>query len=268
MAIQRIGRRQTLRAALAATVVAGAGIGGIGGAHAAGRDTGGRGGHGGHLPPVPGMRGDRLANEFWYVLDDTTLFHRSQELDDAYTAIRTYAGGLEAPVIAAWSTRYHQPGYPGTFRDWVAPIAEQLRLLSKVQLDVVDRFYRRRDPRLVTAFAGFGQGTLYDPRRPEPALSVHTMNGEAGYHAWHVYARAMALLGIDRRRWEEIGPLVGFAWALQSIAKPSTQSPNPPLPPRTVVEQAAYWLPRGIERQDADFQSYPYPAAAPPSPLA
>ncbi|OAR26365.1 hypothetical protein A8W25_13160 [Streptomyces sp. ERV7] len=259
MAIDRIGRRQTLRAALAASVVAGVGAGGIGSARAAGREAAEPGGYGGQLPPVPGMLGDRLANEFWYVFDDVTLFHRSPELDDAYTAIRTYAGGLEAPVIAAWSSRYGRPGYPGTFRDWMAPVAEQLRLISKVQLGVVDRFYRRHDPRLVTAFAGFGQGTLYDPRRPDEALTVHTMNGEAGYHAWHVYARAMALLGIDRWRWEEIGPLVGFAWALQSIAKPSTRSPNAPLPPRTVARQAAYWLPRSMERQDADFLSYPYP---------
>ncbi|GAA0596390.1 hypothetical protein [Streptomyces crystallinus] len=251
-----IGRRQTLRAALAAGLVAGVGTAGTGVARAAGPGTGGPGGQ---LPPVPGMLGDRLANEFWYVFDDVTLFSRAQELDDAYTAIRTYAGGLERPIIEAWADRYGQPGYPGTFRDWMAPITEQLRLVSQVQLGVVDRFYRRHDPRLVTAFAGFGQGTLYDPRRPVDALLVHTMNGEAGYHAWHVYARAMALLGIDRRRWEEIGPLVGFAWALQSIAKPSTHLPNPPLPPRTVLRQAAYWLPRSLERQDADFLSYPYP---------
>ncbi|WP_406340884.1 hypothetical protein [Streptomyces sp. NBC_00648] len=186
MAIQRIGRRQTLRAALAATVVAGAGIGGVGGAHAAGRDTGDRGGHGGHLPPVPGMRGDRLANEFWYVLDDTTLFHRSQELDDAYTAIRTYAGGLEAPVIAAWSTRYHQPGYPGTFRDWVAPIAEQLRLLSTVVDGRTARQPNRTglaDPELL--HPGLGLLELLHPNRPPSSWEWEaTAPARVGPSAW------------------------------------------------------------------------------------
>ncbi|MFD9796357.1 hypothetical protein ACFWXK_35995 [Streptomyces sp. NPDC059070] len=271
MSMHRIGRRQALRAGLAAAVVTGTGAGGavLAGAGTAGaaeraapaapRSRVGRPGT--QLPPVPGMLGDRLANEFWYVFDDTTLFHRSQELDDAYTAIRTYAGGLEAQVIDAWRTRYQEPGYPGNFRDWMAPLAEPLRLISRTQLGVFDQFYHRRDPRLVVAFAEFGQGTLYDPRRVADGNGVHTMNRFTGYHAWHVYARGTALLGIDRRRWYELAPLIGFAWGLQSLAQPSAENPNRPLPRRTVAQQAAYWLPRGLERQDEDFQSTPYPRA-------
>ncbi|MGP9023023.1 hypothetical protein ACT1U9_32045 [Streptomyces sp. BR1] len=265
MTTHHIGRRQALRAGLAAAVVTGTGAGGVlvtgaGTAHAAERqDPGIPGRHGGQLPSVPGMLGDRWANEFWYVFDDVTLYHRSKELDDAYAAMRTYAGGLEVPVIDAWFTRYRQPGYPGTFRDWAAPVAEPLRVMSRAQLGVFDQFYRRRDPRLVRAFAEFGQGTLYDPRRAADDNAVHTMNRFSGYHAWHVYARAMALLGIDQHRWLEIGPLIGFAWALQSIAQPSAAHPNPPLPARTVAQQAVYWLPRGLARQDADFLTAPYP---------
>ena len=104
-----------------------------------------------------------------------------------------------------------------------------LKTLSKLQLDNFDRFYRHDDEGLTSAFAAFGQGILFDPRRAPDESEVHTMNGNPpnGYHFWHAIQRAQMLLDIDRRRWARINPMLGFAWALQSIAKPDHRHVNP-----------------------------------------
>lgn len=56
--------------------------------------------------------------------------------------------------------------------------------------------------------------------------------------------RAMMLLNIDRPRWTALAPLMAYAWALQSVAKPTTQTPSPPLPRETVVRPVGPDAPR------------------------
>jgi hypothetical protein len=111
----------------------------------------------------------------------------------------------------------------------------------------------------------FGQGVLYDPRRPE-GQKVHLMDytndvePPGGYHVWHSINRAMMLLDIDAVRWRLIDPLVGLGWAVQSIAKPAMDSPdNPRLDPRLLARLAVQWLPRSPAQLDVEFDSIPYP---------
>ncbi|WP_238014376.1 hypothetical protein KZZ52_32435 [Dactylosporangium sp. AC04546] len=218
--------------------------------------------HGPALPDVPGMLGDRLANEFWYQFDEASLYNRTQETKDAFNAIEQYVvGGGEWGFVDRWLQFYAEPGYPGSFTEYVTPIREPLAVLSRVELEVFDRYYRRHDPRLVSAFADFAQGVLYDPRRGV----VHTMDGYdpvgyPGYRVWHVFQRSMMFLGIDTDRWRVLNPINGFAWAVQSLAKPSMEHVNPPLPRATVARLAARWLPLSPRRLDEEFQSAPYPA--------
>jgi hypothetical protein len=182
------------------------------------------------LPPVPGMLGDRRANEVWYQLDEIALYNPSQETRDAYTALFGYLG--------------------------------QESTLSKLQLGNFDRFYRGDEAGLTKAFADFGQGVLFDPRREPVSSEVHTMDGDppSSYHFWHAIQRAQMLLGIDRHRWARIDPMLGFAWALQSVAKPDHRHVNPGLPAGQVRAFARYWLPREPAQLDHDFQSSPYPS--------
>ncbi len=84
-------------------------------------------------------------------------------------------------------------------------------------------------------------------------------NPPIGYHVWHVYLRAMMFLDIDWRRWRELDPMIAYAWALQSVAKPDPNKVNLPLPHKTVSRLAAAWLPRTPEQLDVAFQSFPYP---------
>ncbi|MFD5631198.1 MULTISPECIES: hypothetical protein [unclassified Streptomyces] len=255
----RLDRRRVLRASIGAAALAGLGTAAV----APARASTGSGAAG--LPPVPGMQGDRRANEVWYQLDEVALYQASPELLAAYRAIGRHVGGsIESGFRTVWQEMSKSPEYPGNFASFMAPIEAPLRVVSGIQLDVFDSLYRPYDLRLPAAFADFGQGVLYDPRREVVRSPVHTMDSlpgrpPVGYHTWHAYMRAMMLLGIDRHRWAAFAPLNAYAWALQSVAKPTTQTPSPPLPRRTVIEFAASWLPRGVRRLDADFQSFPYP---------
>jgi hypothetical protein len=243
---------------MATAALAGLAVTGIRPARAAAADDG-------ELPPVPGMLGDRRANEVWYRLDEVALYRPSADLVAAYRAIAQHVGGnIESGFRGVWQDMSRTAGYPDNFAAFMEPIKEPLSVVSHIQLTVFDGLYRRCDPRLVSAFADFGQGVLYDPRRESVHSPVHTMDSRPGqpplgYHTWHAYMRAMMLVGVDRHRWETFAPLNGFAWALQSLARPSMDEPSPPLPRETVLRQAARWLPRGMRQLDAEFQRFPYP---------
>jgi hypothetical protein len=260
MAPTKIPRRNVLRASLGVAAFAGAGAAGMVGAAPASADDG----WGPPLPPVPGMHGDRRANEVWYQIDQAGQDHPSQEVKDAFAAIAAYVpGGPESGMGYAWWSRSKSPGYPDNYASFLMPIKEPIEVLSRLQLNIFDTYYRPRSRGLTAAFAYFGQGVLYDPRHTPP---VHTMDlyPPQGYPIWHAYARAMMLLGIDPDRWVQIDPLIGFAWGLQAIADadPNANPPfdkrvNSPLPRETIRAQARYWLDRTPEELDTDFQAFP-----------
>ncbi|MFG1670726.1 hypothetical protein [Streptomyces sp. Y7] len=253
-----LGRRQVLRTSVGTAVAVGLGAGGLLAA-APGASAAVNTPRHDAFPEVPGMLGDRRANELWYQFDEVTLYNASPELEQAYADIATALGDKwERAIFDTWMSMAKSSEYPHNFTEYVTPIRGPLQVLSKAQLGVLDTYYRPHSRGLVSAFADFAQGVLYDPRRERP---VHTMNGNPppGYHIWFIFMRAMTLLGIDRHRWECIAPINAMAWAVQTIAKPDQWNVKEPLPRATVAREAAKWLPRGITRLDRDFQSYPYP---------
>jgi hypothetical protein len=213
------------------------------------------------LAPVPGMLGDRRANEMWYQFDERAFYHPSQEIIDAYGVIGARVGGdnFVFGFRDRWLELSALPEYPRNYTAFVAPLKPQLTLLSRLELDSFDRFYAPSGPRFVEAFSFFGQGVLFDPRRADVQDEVHTMGDFPFYHGWHAYLRAMMFLNISCDRWARIDPVIAFAWAVQSTAKPSTRVVNPPLPRETIARLAASWLPRSPDRLDHDFRSTPYP---------
>ena len=216
------------------------------------------------LPPVPGMLGDRRANELWYQFDKATWHEATQEFKDAWAAVKAYfnGGDAEMAMVMAWMEDMKSDAYPAGYLQLVTPIKEPLRVVSRVQIEVFDRFYAHDRSGLAGAFADFGQGVLYDPRVP----GVHSMNGApapAGYHIWHAILRAQMFLGIDVQKWCQIDQMVGLGWALQSIAKPSQTDPNPPLPREVVRRQSRKWLSLSSAELDRAFLSQPYPEDIP-----
>jgi hypothetical protein len=216
-----------------------------------------------NLPPVPGMLGDRRANEVWYQLDQKTLYAPVPGIRQAYREIAAYVTpqkGGEVGVLLVWLAMSKEPGYLGNFAAWAEPIRAPLAFISRLMLDNFDAYYGRRSPNLTRAWAYFGQGVLYDPRRPADDR-VHEMDGYPpfGYPVIHAYARAFMALGLDPGHWRELMPLNAFACALALIAKPSSSQVSPPLPRKVILQEAWATLPLGPRQLDAYFQAFPYP---------
>ncbi|MET8573048.1 hypothetical protein [Streptomyces sp. NPDC004783] len=260
MAVQDHSRRHALRIALGAVALSGYAAGG---AKAFAADH-----HGGEFPEVPGMLGDRRANELWYRFNVATLYEQSADVKEAYAQINGHFGGnLPVTLRENWFAMYREPGYPRNYAEFMAPVTRALRILSRVQLEVFDTYYPVRR-RLVDAFSFFGQGTLFDPRE-RVGLRVHTMDARPGeaptaYHTWYLFMRAMMLLGIDTDRWRRTAPLLAFAWAVQNTALPAMDAVNPPLPADILRGFARTWLPTNPRQLDAAFQSFPAPPATVP----
>jgi hypothetical protein len=214
------------------------------------------------IPVVPGMSGDPRANQCWYELDEVGLYHPSQQFLDAVGAVVQAVGNpdIEVGIAEAWRNDRLAGTYPGGFISIFAPLKQQLKVLSDIEGAVFDKYYGC-DPRgLVSAMADFGQGVLYDPRRPAGAL-VHMMDGTppVGYHAWHAFNRAFAFVGVAPRRWNKFDQLTAFGWAVQSTAKPVADTHNPPLPAAVMRRLARTWLHMRPDEIDQAFMNFPYP---------
>jgi hypothetical protein len=218
------------------------------------------------LPEVPGMRGNRLANEVWYQLDEVGLYSPSAEFIEAFQAVRgvlsaAYPGiNFEGAMTTAWIVARRGDDYPNSFLSMFEPVRDAMQVMSDVQIGVYNTYYPGNWPGLTRAMIDFGQGILYDPRHPIGA-KVHMMDGDPppGYHTWHAFNRAFQLLDISPRYWGRFDPLVGLGWALQSTAKPVEDADNAPLPSSVVAGLARQWLKKTPEESDQAFLSYPYP---------
>lgn len=254
-------RRLVLRAALAgaAATVVGAAVPGA--ALASSSDTGL------DLPDVPGMLGNRKYNEFWYQYDERFLYNPLPEAVTAFQQIRDALGGkADGSFYGAYVDSRAAGTYPQGYLDVVLPAKEPLQVISRLQLDLFDEFFQYDPVGLVNAFVDFGQGVLYDPRRPV-GYKVHMMDyipgvrPARGYHVWHSVIQAMSLMDIDRFRWRLIDPVVGLGWAVQSIAQPAIDATdNPPLDRDLITRLELRWLPRTTAQLDTAFDSVPYPS--------
>ena len=217
------------------------------------------------IPVVPGMTGSPRANQCWYTLNQVGYYNPSQQFTDATAAVAQALGvsseNLEVGIAEAWIDDRLAGTYPGGFISVMAPVRDDLKVLSDIERAVFLEFYGCDPPGLVGAMAGFGQGILYDPRGPVGG-EVHMMKGTppVGYHAWHAFNRAFAFLGISSEYWNRFDPVVAFGWAVQSTAKPVQDAHNPPLPAATVRKLAVQWLHMRPGQIDDAFMSFPYPA--------
>ena len=214
------------------------------------------------IPVVPGMSGDPRANQCWYQLDEVGYYHPSQEYIDALKAVGAAVGNPDVEVgMAELYVNTRKAGtYPASFISAVTPVRASLKVLADTEASVFDEYYGCDWPGLVSAVADFGQGILYDPRRPVGA-KVHMMDGNPppGYLAWHGFNRAFAFLGISPGYWKRLDPVVAFGWAVQSTAKPVSDAHNPPLPATVVKGLAQTWLRMPPRQIDEAFMSFPYP---------
>jgi hypothetical protein len=263
-----LSRRRVLGGVLGASAILGAGLAGQA-PRAAAAEVAGNAGAGACpdpvIPVVPGMSGDPRANQLWYELDQTTFYQPSQEFTQALAAVGAALGNPDVETAAAllYVNTQKAGTYPEAFISTFAPVRKQLEVFSAVQISVYDTYYGCDRRGLVSAMADFGQGILYDPRRPVGA-KVHMMdtdngNPPIGYHAWHAYNRAFAFLGISAAYWNRFDPVAMYGWAVASTAKPVTDAHNPPLPKAQLRALAHQYLDMSPSQIDQAFTNYPYP---------
>lgn len=217
------------------------------------------------LPPVPGMRGDRRANELWYIYERDFFYAPAAEVVAAYQAIaKAYGGSSVEGVYQIYRLARQNNVYPDAFLKRVEPAHDAYALLSRLQLAIYDEWYRG-DLDLIPAFLRLGDGSLYDPRMPV-GFKVHMMNigpnGEPpmAWHIWHAINRAMTLMDIDTHRWQRIDRLVGMGWVAQSLAMPVTDAVNQRLSVRDSLRIVRQWWSMSPDEVDVAFDSFPYPA--------
>lgn len=221
-----------------------------------GPDAGpGGGGGGGAMPAAPGA-----AMDFWFEFDDLFAFKPTQEVLDVFDVVP-----IDLPIDQFGATRLAGT-YPAAFRAAVTPLRAGLEVLSRLQLEVMDRHFLGNLDGLRVAFEQFGQGVLLDgPRRP-PSRLVHMMDSTAnpiGFHRWHGMIRAMTVLDIDADRWQAIHPLVALAWAIHAEARPRQNTVNPPLPAARLTTLRSHWLTRTPDQLDDAFSVAPFPPPVP-----
>ncbi|MCX4661897.1 hypothetical protein ACIBCB_11830 [Streptomyces uncialis] len=263
-----ISRRRVLGTGLATTAAAGLGITGAGTGWAASALPGPHQDR--DFPPVPGMRGDRRANEFWWQYEVRFAFEATQEVRDAYAAIdRSVGGPGDGSRLFALHARYQQirreGGFPDDYLSLVAPVKDAYAVLSRLQLELFDDHYGGRHQHLLPwAFVRMGDGTLYDPRMPgrnKLHLMPYGANGVMthAWHLWHAVNRANTLLGLSPGRWNRIDPLIGLGWAVQSVMYPDPDLVNPPMATGTAQRLVRQWRWRTPARMDTAFDSHPHP---------
>lgn len=215
------------------------------------------------IPVVPGMSGDPRANQLWYELDQVSYFNASPEFKQAISDVGAALGnpgGVEAGIGQLYLSTRKAGTYPDAFIAPFTTVRDQMELISSTQVQVFNTYYGCDPHGLVAAMGDFGQGILFDPRRPAGVM-VHMMNGHPplGYHVWHAFNRAFAFLGISAAFWNKFDHLVAFGWAVQSTAKPVTDAHNPPLPKPVMQSLARQYLHMLPDQADEAFMSVPYP---------
>lgn len=261
---EELHRRKVLKGALVVAGVAGVGLAGALPANAATVNS--QGGDDSCFPVVPGMQGDRRANELWHVYEDRFNYNDPQATEDAYNAIGacTSYGSVEA-LYPEYQKHRANGTYPDGYTKQFAPAKDAFAYLSNQQLIVQDMFYKDNPAGLCNAFFHFGEGTLYDPRQPV-GHKIHMMDNSAhggpppNYHAWHAIIRATVFLGVSPERWTQIDNFLALSWAVASIMKPVADShTNPPMQPDVRHRLERQWLPLSPTQLDDAFDSYPYP---------
>jgi hypothetical protein len=167
--------------------------------------------------------------EFWIDFDNQARF--SSTFDDAYAKAYFDHGLSFDSIMNALRVSFARADHPAHFESVIRASRDGFRELASMQLTIMDA-HLDDDAGIQSAFEDFGQGVLFDDRPSRPTgIKIHMMDGSpdtwVGYHRWHAFARAAVLLGADPR-WLHINRCISLAWAIQTEANPTVDSPTNP----------------------------------------
>ncbi len=210
-------------------------------------------------------RNNALAIRFWTEFDNNFHYSIPPEINRAYGMVflDNFTGGIDMDVIYnSWSDYRSIAKYPEGFKKAFEPLKEHIFYLAERQIDIIRNNFQNDTLLLQRAFEDFGQGILYNANRPGD--SIHKMDDlrgpPVGYHRWHAFIRAAVLLGGDTNIWLHIDRCVGLAWAIQSEAQITQNSPdNPGLENARLEQLRSSWLQLNFDDLDTAFDSFPFP---------
>lgn len=204
--------------------------------------------------------------DFWYDLDNQTLFQRTDRFNAAFR--KTYfehGKGLDWPAEALRRS-YQSGNHPDSFIAEMSIASEGFIELVAAQKEVIDE-HLDDTTELQLAFEYFGQGILYDDRSPRPpSRHIHMMDGTpdswVGWHRWYGCLRAFNLLSSEEDdyylHWARC---VALSWAIQTEADPSIDNPsNPGLPEKRLSVLREHWTDLFWESLDWAFATHRYRA--------
>lgn len=212
-----------------------------------------------------------LGIAFWTEFDDQFKYDPPADVRQAYAAV--FRGNFSR-LLFRWRQHRRDGTYPAAFRAELLPARNAVLLLASRQVEVFNRYFAGDETAERLALEDFGQGVLFDGRRPD-GDKVHMMdtggpqNPPIGYHRWHAFARAVVLVGADAAgdaladRWLGINRGQALAWAIQSELRPSQDKPdNPPMRPDRLRALRERWTGMDAGQLDTAFDRSPYPPAA------
>jgi len=205
--------------------------------------------------------------EFWYQFDNQTLFQRTPEVNAAMVGAYFSHGLTFDSVYESLRTSLNGNDHPAEFKAVVEVGRAGFIELASIQNGIMEAHLEDENG-IQSAFEDFGQGVLFDDRSPRPTTRhIHMMDGTpdnwVGYHRWHAFARAAALLGAPADRWLLINRCIALAWAIQTEANPTVDAQNNPgLPNQRLEALREVWMKAPAEKLDWAFANHRFRAPA------
>jgi hypothetical protein len=194
----------------------------------------------------------QTASDFFFAFDNYFLWKGAQhpELQQAYGQ----AFGVDG--IDGFYNQFRKKRknntYPQALINYFQGRKASIDFIAQKQSAMLDQYFQGQPENERQAYAEFGQGIIYDPRRAKEEyrdgtefMVIHTMDAKhdpggyippVGYHRWYGFVRVFTLLnGYNDGRWLEIARNISLAWAIQSKLRPTGSSSdglnpnNPPL---------------------------------------
>src|SRR5437867_9895113 len=174
---------------------------------------------------------------FWYEFDNN--FNGSSIPSEVLNAYTGLFGSDFNRLFELLRSYGRNPKKDDLYRDALSQVREHIITLAQHQTKLFNTYFSDAEA-LEAAFELFGQGVLYDQRRPDNP--VHQMDGRLardliGYPRWHAFIRAAAVTGEDPEFWLQIDRCLCLAFYIQSELQPDPMSNNNKTMDQTRLQQ-------------------------------
>jgi len=198
----------------------------------------------------------QLGTNFWYEFDNFFLWDERQDVLKALGNISDLDRICKEHKI--------NETYPIDFINEVRQDEQRVKsiiFLAQKQLEIMNKNFGNNTESQQRAFEDFGQGILFDDRRPRPLNNrVHMMDeGQFGFYRWHTLIRTALLLNQVSEMWLHVERHIGLACSIDSVQRPrqSTNDGNNPnnseISPEKLDKLRSFWLQLNFEELDAEF---------------